>query len=569
MNRRLGIFISLLFVILLTGSAMSGFVAVADEHTPQDKAQTIQTIIQAGDNTEKSYQQVKNWVDSNQSQQYPDLSQEAKSYLDSSEPTEPDTGSSGTKFQTQTQNFTKAEVTDNGNKILGSVTIESRDFNFQKGVVNVQYNASEDVDATYFATEVNRRQQSASITAQGTATFRSDRNSTQIPIPVGSDSTTTINLITDEGAYTSIVSAPPPIIQNLRGALLWTSAGGSVSFLIYYLIRYYLKRAKLLDRYRPKSAYAKGNISGSVQDTVKTAEQGDNPDDGIIQLISTFFTVRRILYLLATVISLLYVLQTFTSIQFGLPAPNDYLISFVGFGVITYTLVCPTFVKFILSKLYNPATEDATVLSEDGKTIASYVGRDGLFEDVYADDIDGKVPIGRNERGDKVYLLSAIDRDNQTAEPAFTWNLSDRGQEMYEEIQDNIPEAVEYVDMGNDEDGRGEIWINEVLDDSSKAMTVVQDMSEMAKEGLHWTKNQPMIRSKIRMEEARDIAEGLSIALSGTPISDVLDSQSDSYRQKEKELENELERERRKAIEGEKAVQDEYDSLNEAGDSDE
>ncbi|PHQ41269.1 hypothetical protein Z052_15455 [Halorubrum sp. C191] len=337
--------------------------------------------------------------------------------------------------------------------------------------------------------------------------------------------------------------------------------------IIYYLIRFYLKMAKLLDKFRPESAYAKGNISGSVQDTVKTAEQGDNPDDGVLEVLNRFFTIRRILYLLAGIIALLYVLQTFTSIQLGLPAPNDYLVSFIGFFTITYVFICPTFVKWILSRLYQPSIEELTVFAENGEVVADFIARDGLLEQRYADSIDGQMPVARNEQGDKNYLASAFDRENQKIEPAFVWNLSDKGQEMYEEIQDNVPETVEFVDVGNDEETGGEIWINEVLDDPIKAMVVVQDMSEMAKEGLHWSKNESMIRSKIRMQEARDIAEGLDKALTGTPISDVLDSQSESYRQKEKELENELERERRKAIEGEKAVQGEYDRLD-AGDDD-
>jgi hypothetical protein len=252
----------------------------------------------------------------------------------------------------------------------------------------------------------------------------------------------------------------------------------------------------------------------------------------------------------------------------GLPAPNDYIVSAAGFGVIAYIFIAPVFLKPILSALYTPSLENAEVLSSDGETLARYTARDGLFEDIYADSVDGKVPVGRNEQGDKVYLLSAIDREEQTAEPAFKWNLSDEGKELLKQIQDDYPEAVEFVDIGNSDDKiGGEIWINEVLDDPIKAMYVVQDMAKMAREGLHWTKNESMIKSKIRMQESRDIAEGLSLALSGSTISDVLDKEAQSYRRKEKELEKKLDREKRKAVEGEKRVQEEFDNLDEEGDN--
>lgn len=85
---------------------------------------------------------------------------------------------------------------------------------------------------------------------------------------------------------------------------------------------------------------------------------------------------------------------------------------------------------------------------------------------------------------------------------------------------------------------------DQIIADKTTLKDWVDTVLPEAEKGRKLRKNLPMIKQKIRMEEGKDIAIGLSRALSGSSVESVLSDMVDNYENKEQTLEDKLNKQR-------------------------
>lgn len=85
---------------------------------------------------------------------------------------------------------------------------------------------------------------------------------------------------------------------------------------------------------------------------------------------------------------------------------------------------------------------------------------------------------------------------------------------------------------------------DQIIADKTTLKDWVDTVLPEAEKGRKLRKNMPMIKQKIRIEEGKDIAIGLSRALSGSSVESVLTDMVDNYENKEQTLEDKLNKQR-------------------------
>lgn len=500
--------LALLIISILIVPVSSSF-AFAD--VPEE--QTVQTIITANDKTEESYQQVQDWINSNNTEQYQGLKEDANEYLNNTEP------------QSQTDRLTneyeKVDLDQFSN-------VQITDYRFKDESLEVDYNATGSVDGSVLMIGITGddfpQLYQIPVTFDGEETLE---------LPKSSEATTTVAVVQIGTQFSAISEGAEQLIENMRAMLiLWGSLGTAFGTVIYS-IHFLLFIRGVIENYKPTSQVIKGALAGGMN-PIKQGNIRDQEleDDDVTRVFSRYFTVRQAVVVILLLIVSLYAIQAFSPLSLPLPTFNDPTLVFVGFTILTYLFIAPLAIAWILRALFNPDLEYAEEISEDGKTAKRYVAKRGTMEQRYTYDKLVKVDA---ENGVPLYLVDSIDREEMQAVGAFNWTLS---KHVREELEETISKTE--IELGEELSGNT-VNILEVVTDPIKATYVIKDMVESAKSGQELRANFPLIQFAIRMEEGRKMAEGLEQVLSGSSVDAILARQLDYYEQQEEELSDEVE----------------------------
>ena len=328
----------------------------------------------------------------------------------------------------------------------------------------------------------------------------------------------------------------PPLLQYEKNEYMWWAAGGIGLGMALMALMWFLRREKIYQRFRPAARLISGQVRTTGGLVNRFTGEPDDPeddefDDGIRGLIQRYASLRSLVWTGVKVAIVLYFFDLTGMIDLPLPQLGDETKIVAFFFVLGYSVVGPTLLKPILEAVYNPALEKIQLLDVDGSTNGGFWAKKGVFREDY--DIESEtgasVPTRETSTGQRCYLLRSIDREEQTAEPAFSWQV--------EEVEEIAGIDAEELDV----QGR-RVAIDQILADAKRAAFVIKDMAVEANNGKNIRKAFPLLQVKIAMEQARDIATGINRAVTGSSIEPVLDDMISSYDSKREEIEDKFER---------------------------
>lgn len=427
-------------------------------------------------------------------------------------------------------NLTVEDLSNGRRKVSDQVTVLAWEFDEQNstwvGIVKVRGD-SEDVSYIDFGSMASTGRYTASE-----ATL--PRGKHVVKLPAGSFEGTRLVTLADGQTGAVFKETEPPFLRYLKGYYLWLTLGAGVLGSALFSIKWYLRREKILQEFHPAAALISGNVRRSrllnrFTDENDEDSPADQYDDGVRGLLQRYASIRAIVSTALKTTVLLYVADLIGLIALPLPPIGDEAKLVIGGTAVVYLVAAPALLRPILEAAYDPTLEAVVRLDAQGRRIATYWAKKGVFAQDY--EYDRHPPTRETATGERAYLVSDIDRDDKRAEAAFEWQA-----EEVENIEGLEREQVEYI-------SGQQIGIDQILSDPKRAAIVIEDMLKEARNGKQLRKAFPFVRSKIALEEAKDVAIGINRAITGSSVEPILEDMIDSYESKEDQLEDKFQRE--------------------------